>query len=147
MSTAPQHGATITATITATIKVVNEFDRELPAYDDGSGHLWVYSNSLGVVSVIRADTWEDAYNIAEDEFIPEADEPTWEAIAKECGCDDPEKLMDNATFQESYGFRPNGANVRDVHNHGIYQKALNGESLEALTPSRLAHLSLRIVLA
>lgn len=113
-------------------------------YDDGHGPLWVYRESLGICGVIRASSWEDAWSIVEDEFLAEAD-GTWEDIAKECDCDDPETLMDNAIFQECHGFRPNGQNSRDVHGHGIYARDLNGESLDLLTPKLLEHLKLVIV--
>lgn len=57
---------------------------------------------------------------------------------------DPEAWMENELFQESYGFRPNGANVQDKHGHGIYQRDLNGESLDQLTPELLARLEITL---
>lgn len=56
----------------------------LRTYDDGFGPLWVVTNSLGPIGVIRARTWESAYEIAEDEVFPEANE-TMEEIVKEYG--------------------------------------------------------------
>lgn len=49
---------------------------------------------------------------------------------------------DNELFQESYGFRPNGPNAKDTHKHGIYQKDLNGDHLQPLTPELLAELDI-----
>lgn len=56
----------------------------IPVYDDRFGSLWIMRDSLGVRGICRAQTWEDAYNIAEDEFFPEADE-TIEELVKEYG--------------------------------------------------------------
>jgi len=57
---------------------------------------------------------------------------------------DPDGWIDNELFQEAYGFRPNGPNARDTHQHGIYQKDLNGEVLDELTPALAEELQLRI---
>lgn len=119
------------------IKVTNEYGHNVDYYDDGFGPCWVFYDSLGVTGVIRAQTFEEAHEIAEDEMYPEADEATWEDLAKECGYEGTregnlEGLVDDAVFQENYGFRPNGANVRDKHGHGIYQKDLNGNDLMPL---------------
>lgn len=56
----------------------------IPTYDDGYGPLWVHRNRLGISGIVRARTWEEAYEICEDEFFPEADE-TMEEIVKEYG--------------------------------------------------------------
>ena len=132
-------------TLSANIQVLDENDKPLLCYDDGRGPLWVLSDSMGITGVIRAASFETAYEIAEDEFFSEAD-LNYEAIAKECGCtlDD---LIDNPIFQESYGFRPNGPNERDIMGHGIYEKDLNGDSLLELTPKRLKSLHLTVIIA
>ena len=57
---------------------------EIPVYDDGFGPLWIHRDSMGVSGIVRAQTFEDAYGICEDEFFPEADE-TVEEIEKEYG--------------------------------------------------------------
>ena len=46
----------------------------IPVYDDGYGSLFVHRDSTGISGIIRAQSWEDAYGICEDEFFPEADE-------------------------------------------------------------------------
>lgn len=53
-------------------------------YDDGYGPLWISRNSIGINGIVRAQSWEDAYSICEDEFFPEADE-TIDEIVKEYG--------------------------------------------------------------
>jgi len=133
-------------TTSACISITTDCGTLIRTYDDGQGPLWVYRESTGIYGVIRAQTWEEAYEIAQDEFMDEATE-TWEDIAKDCDCANPDDLMDNAIFQEGYGFRPNGANARDTLRHGIYQRDLNGEALDKLTPKLMSALRLTIVLA
>jgi hypothetical protein len=106
---------------------------EIPFYDDGFGPLWILQDTTGIVGIVRATTFEEAYEMAEDELYPEADVASWEAEAKSDGFDDIDKYMESAIFQENYGFRPNGCNMKDVHKHGIYQKDLNGERFRPLT--------------
>ena len=48
---------------------------DVPVYDVGSGPLWILQNSMdSSAALIRAETESDAWNIAEDEFLPEADD-------------------------------------------------------------------------
>lgn len=56
----------------------------IKTYDDGFGSLWIARNSLGIVGIVRAQTWGGAYGICENEFFPEADE-TLDEIVKEYG--------------------------------------------------------------
>lgn len=56
----------------------------IATYDDGFGPLWISRNSLGINGIVRAQTFEEAYSICEDEFFPEADE-TIEELVKEYG--------------------------------------------------------------
>ena len=62
----------------------SKFGRELSTYDDGFGPLWISRNSISINGIVRAQTWEDAYSICEDEFFPEADESLAELV-KEYG--------------------------------------------------------------
>jgi hypothetical protein len=112
---------------------------EIRTYDDGFGPLWISRNSIGITGIIRAQTWEDAYSICEDEFFPEADE-TMEEIVKEYGSE----WIEDACFQEAFGFRPNGANIRDVIGHGIYSKDMNGDYLDRLTAEMVADLEITL---
>jgi hypothetical protein len=57
---------------------------EIQTYDDGYGQLWISRSSTGINGIVRAQSWEDAYSICEDEFFPEAYE-TMEEIVKEYG--------------------------------------------------------------
>jgi hypothetical protein len=169
----------------------------IQTYDDGFGPLWISRNPIGINGIVRAQTWEDAYGICEDEFFPEAGE-TVDELVKEYGfkrehvkiiksnvsipesdrpsclgafekvaelsdysdngrlpvglflrwetveTPDPDAWTENELFCEAYGFRPNGPNSRDKHNHGIYQKDLNGDSLDPLTDEMLADLEITL---
>lgn len=142
----------------------DKFDHAIRTYDDGGGPLFVYRDSMGISGIVRAQNWEEAYQICEDEFFPEASETVkemqqeygfkteylqrfndkgdfvgWETI--KTLTDD---FTENDCWQERFGFRPNGANAKDVLRHGIYEKDLNGDSLDLLTP-KLA-IDLEIVL-
>lgn len=120
----------------------------IPVYDDGRGPLWIVRDSMGVDAIIRADTWEEAWGIWEDEFAPEADEATYEEMAKECDYNGPiDLLYQSATWQENYGTRPNGANKKDKHGHGIYQRDLNGIFLEELSPELMGILGITLTLS
>jgi hypothetical protein len=143
----------------------SEFGGSIPVYDDGFGPLFIHRDSLGISGIVRAQTWEDAYSICEDEFFPEASE-TVEELQKEYGfrrehvrvldpqgnfirwdtteTPDPEAWTENELFQEAYGFRPNGPNGRDKIGHGIYAKDLNGDSLELLTTDLAADLGITL---
>ncbi len=62
----------------------SEYGHAILFYDDGSGPLFILRDSMGIVGIVRASSWEDAYSIAEDELFPEADE-TIEEIVKDYG--------------------------------------------------------------
>ena len=115
---------------------------EIQTHDDGSGPLWILRDSMCVLGIVRASSWYDAWEIAEDELFPEADECT-EKLRKEYGPTMAD-AMDNEMFQENYGFRPSGPNARDTHRHGVYQKDLNGESLDRLTNQLADDLGIQI---
>lgn len=55
-----------------------------------------------------------------------------------------EHWSEHPCFQEAYGFRPNGANRKDVHQHGIYAKDLNGDALDPLTPELIEELGITL---
>jgi hypothetical protein len=57
---------------------------------------------------------------------------------------DPDAWVDNALFQEGFGFRPNGPNVRDTLKHGIYSKDLNGDALDHLTAEMVDDLGITL---
>lgn len=68
------------------IGATNRLGRAIKVHDDGFGPLWIHRDSMGISGIVRAQTWEDAYSICEDEFFPEASETI-------------------AEIQKKYGFR------------------------------------------
>lgn len=96
----------------------------LKTYDDGYGPLFVYGHEFGPVAVIRAQTWEDAYSIAEDEFMPGA---SWADVLS-----DYPDAPDDEDYLEAYGHRPNGSNGPD--DEGIFSRS-DYEWLQPLTPA------------
>jgi hypothetical protein len=66
----------------------------------------------------------------------------WETIETP----NPDAWMENELFQESFGFRPSGANARDIHKHGIYAKDLNGDALDLLTPELIENIGIILVI-
>lgn len=117
------------------------FGHSVPVYDDGFGSLYIHRDSMGISGVVKAQTWEDAYEICEDEFFPSADEDAFAA--------DWEEMNDHeqACWNEAYGYRPNGQGGPTPENdRGVYAKDLNGESLDLLTPQLADELQLTVVL-
>jgi hypothetical protein len=58
----------------------HEFTSEIKTYDDGYGNLYIMRDSGGIMGIVRARTWEDAWSICENEFFPEAEETVEELI-------------------------------------------------------------------
>lgn len=113
----------------------SRFGHPIPVYDDGFGPLWIHRDSMGISGIVRAQTWEDAYSICEDEFFPEADEDAGEEMERiESMEDGPEKDHAQACFDEAYGFRGNSRRMEDGTLSTIYARDLNGDWLERLTP-------------
>ena len=56
----------------------------IQTYDDGYGPIFALRNSMSVQGIIRAQTWEDAWSIAEDEMFDDCD-LTMDEIVKEYG--------------------------------------------------------------
>ncbi len=173
--------ATITDAQTLT-GAASRFGHPIPVYDDGYGPLFIHRDSMGISGIVRAQTWEDAYSICEDEFFPEASDKleemakdyateycsgrelwlkehgesweAWQALSdeeKNAAYSAPGKdlpfdghFTEHDCWQETFGFRPNGPNVRDTLKHGIYAKDLNGDSLDRLTDALLAELEITL---
>ena len=159
------------------VSAKTKFGSLIPVYDDGFGPLFIHRDSMGISGIVRAQTWEKAYSICQDEFFPEADLTLDDMIREysfvymsgrelwlrehgdnfEAWLNLPEfdkqkayrafaqipfpsadfGFINHPCWQESYGFRPSGANKADKLGHGIYAKDLNGDSLDILTPDFL----------
>lgn len=160
-----QHTQLIDDNATLLGATFTDYNTPIPVYDNGFGPIFIVRDSMGVIAFVRAQTLEDAYEICEDEFFPEASE-TIEDLRRDYGfrveyrratdqngavtgwerieTADPDAWRENELFCEGFGFRPNGPNKTDVMNHGIYAKDLNGISIERLASDLL--LDLRIEL-
>jgi len=127
------------------ISAKSRFGHSIPVYDDGFGPLFIHRDSMGISGIVRAQTWEDAYSICEDEFFPSGDEDANEEMARiESMPDGDEKNHEQACFDEAYGYRGNGRKMDEGSTSYIYAKDLNGDSLDRLTPALLASLEITL---
>ncbi len=123
----------------------SRFGSAIPVYDDGFGPLFIHRDSTGINGIVRAQTWEDAYSIVEDEFLPAGD-------AEACDELDRIELMENESernhaqdcWNEAYNYRGNGRKEKDGTVSTIYRKDLNGDYLDKLTPELLAELEITL---
>jgi len=107
-------------------------------YDDGFGPLWVYRESLGVRGIIRARTWEDAYGIAEDEIMDDADPDDWTAEERL-------EAEEHGNLPDGVRFRSSGVPSNPQRHSGYAQEDLNGSALDQLTDEFAADLRITIV--
>ncbi len=117
----------------------SRFGHAIPVYDDGWGQLFIHRDSMGISGIVRAQTWEDAYSICEDEFFPAAEDEHLQWV-KEYG----ENYVEDGAWCESYGFRNNSRKEADGTFSTIYAKDLNGDWLHVLTPALLAELEITL---
>lgn len=94
-------------------------------YDDGSGRVYGYYESLGLLGVVRAFTWENAYECVEDTIQDDADPTEINDVPDEHG--------EYPDLPEGVSHRPNGASV-DLPwaQTGYAQQDLNGNQLNLL---------------
>lgn len=95
-------------------------------WDDGFGTLWVYRESLGILGVVRAHTYEEAYSCVVDEIM---DDATWEDVkAAQAGA------ADDAAFAlpEGFEYRGSGTPSNPSLTSAIASYDLNGQSLSKL---------------
>ena len=119
----------------------------IPTYDDGTGSLWIHRNSMGISGIVRADTWETAYGICEDEFFPAGDTDANEESARIAAMTEGKAARDHerACWEEAYGYRNSGARrMPDGSRSYIYAKDLSGDSLDPLTPELVKALEITL---
>lgn len=112
--------------------VANRYGRKLPTYDNGFGPLFIYRDSMGIGGVVRARSWEDAFEIVADEFLPVVSDA--EELAE---------IEAHATAHDGElpeGYRYQGS----FTGSGIVSYDLNGEYLDELTPELIQHLELTL---
>jgi hypothetical protein len=120
------------------------YGHPVTTYDDGFGPIFVARDSMSVTGIVRAKDWLDADEICQDEVYPECP-CTWKELENEFNVR-ADHLPDNPSFQEQYGFRPNGASTKDEVKTGLYMKDLNGELLDRLTPELAKELNIKLVI-
>jgi hypothetical protein len=113
-------------------------------YDDGDGPVWIYRDAGGLLGIVRAQSWETAWSIVEDEILDDADpadveehehEQMAEKRAKYPGETDEQIYGHDAPdLPEGCGYRSNGAGSNAWNQTGIYSEDLNGSALDLLTP-------------
>jgi len=127
------------------VSAKSRFGHSIPIYDDGYGPLFIHRDSMGVSGIVRAQTWEDAYSICEDEFFLAGDDEAGEWYEKiKAMPDGKEKNHEQACWDESYGYRGNSRKEADGSLSSIYAKDLNGDCLDTLTPELLAELEITL---
>lgn len=127
------------------IGATSRFGHSIPVYDDGFGSLFIHRDSMGISGIVRAQSWEDAYSICEDEFFTAGDKEAGEEMARiEALPDGPDRAHLQACWDESYGFRGNSRKEKDGTQSSIYAKDLNGDRLDSLTPALLAELEITL---
>ena len=127
------------------VSAKSRFGYAIKVYDDGYGQLFIHRDSMGISGIVRAQTWEDAYSICEDEFFTAGDKDAGEEMQRiESMSEGKEKNHAQACFDEAYGFRGNGRKESDGSISSIYAKDLNGDCLNALTPELLAELEITL---
>jgi hypothetical protein len=128
------------------IAAQSRFGHSIPIYDDGFGPLFIHRDSMGISGIVRAQSWEDAYSICEDEFFPSGDDDAAEEqklIEATPEGDRRDHLQ--ACWDEAYGWRHSGSRrMPDGTLSMIYAKDLNGDSLELLTPELLERLEITL---
>ena len=75
----------------------------LDVWDDGFGQCWVVIETYGVIGVVRATTWEEAYECALDEIMYDADPDDPATYARDY---DPD--ADEGDLSEHCHYRSNG---------------------------------------
>lgn len=106
-------------------------------WDDGFGPLWVYRDAGGLIGVVRATTWEDAYSCVVDEIM---DDGTWEDAIEDLT----QAQIDNGEMNDGYQFRGSGTPSNPILTSAIACEDLNGSILEPLTDTLAGELKIDI---
>ena len=123
------------------------FGSEIKYYDDGFGPFWIYQDASGLLGVVRAQTWNDAWEIVEDEFLPVVSP---EDIHEAYGFDNREEFdrvvarcdrgeINHPELSEGYSYQSNATGT------GVVMHDLNGEKLDPLTTELADRLEIKIV--
>ena len=126
-----------------TIKSV-KFDHGLDIrfWDEGFGPLWVYRNSLGVLGVVRADTFEKAWSCVVDEILQDVDPDDEDSYARSYDSNAKE-----GELAEGCHWRGSGVPSNEGLNSHLAYEDLNGSSLDPLTVEDAVKMGIVIELA
>lgn len=110
----------------------------LTFWDDGDGPVYVYRESTGVVGVVRASTFEKAWNCVVDEILPDADVNDFS--------EEDRKLLEEGSTPECVHYRGSGNPSNEAPNRktAIAQEDPVGSSLEFLTGELRNELAIEI---
>lgn len=106
----------------------------IPFWDDGIGPAWIMRDSIGIVGIVIAQTWEDAYSCCVDELMPDGEMPPEEF----------ESDHDESCWMEANEWRGSGTPVNPRLKSCIAAKDLNGEALEPLTIDLLRVMKIKL---
>lgn len=108
-------------------------------WDSGFGDLWVYRETLGVLGVVRAKEYEDAWSCVVDEIM---DDATWDEVV--AAGDSADSKNDPFTLPEGFEYRGSGVPANPELKSGIASFDLNGQDLTKLTPELVAELGITV---
>jgi hypothetical protein len=116
--------------------IKSQFGRPIRWWDDGFGPMWVYRETMGVLGVVRAQTWHDAFECVQDEIM---DGCTFDELEPE-----EQEAIKAGNDVEGLTFRSNGV-PSSPWAHGEYAREdLNGCMLDELTPELIKSLELQV---
>ena len=75
----------------------NEYGTPITIYDDGFGPLWLYREAGGLQGIVRAQSWEAAYEICQDEIMTRV--PQEEVIEAYGFYVLPSKMLENLSYE------------------------------------------------
>lgn len=107
-------------------------------YDDGYGQLYVYSETIGVCGVVRAKSWESAYEICQDEIM---DGSSFAEMIEDCGLtpEDVAAIEKGGDLPDGYAYRSNSDGGKC-----LCVEDVNGSALDLLTPELAETLGLTV---
>jgi hypothetical protein len=116
-----------------TIGILGDRRDVVRTYDDGFGPVFCYRDAGGLLAVVRARTWEDAWSICEDVIFDDAD------------TGDLDGLTVGDDLPEGCGYRPNGGDPQLAWAQtGVYREDLNGSALDLLTGPLMEQLGIAL---
>lgn len=109
---------------------IGRYNNPIKSYDDGFGPLWIMIDSTGIVGIVRASTWDNAFNVFLDEIIPPIGKDEIEDAYNE-----------NNELNEGYAYQPNAHG-----SSGIVSLDLNGWFIEQLNQKMVDDLEIKLTI-